>query len=299
MEISGSIVALITPIHNDRVDIDALQGLVKWHSDNRSDAIVVVGSTGEGSLLDEDERKEVISAAVEKSKSCASHIPIIAGCGAISTRNTIKMVQNAELCGADSVMVVPPCYVKPSLEGLYQHFKIVAENTSLPIVIYNHPTRTGINLQNEFIIRLCANFPKIVAIKDSSSDLSRIVDMRSKLPNTVSLLSGDDAINIGFLAQGGNGIVSVTANIFPKLCKNFMEAWQNNDITRAFDLHKTLMPVHVSMYCDPNPSPVVYATSKLMGFHNEVRLPLLAVKENSASARLIDEAISNVGNYKF
>ncbi|MDR2464086.1 MAG: 4-hydroxy-tetrahydrodipicolinate synthase [Holosporales bacterium] len=299
MKISGSVVALITPMHDDRVDVDALQGLVKWHSVNCSDAIVVVGSTGEGALLSEDERKEAISAVVETSKLCERRLPIIAGCGTISTRNTIEMVQNAEQCGVDVAMVVSPCYVKPSQEGVFQHFKTIIDNTSIPIIIYNHPTRTGINLQNETIVRLCSEFHRIIAIKDSSSDLSKIAYLRSQLPDTVSLLSGDDAINIGFLAQGGNGIISVTANIFPRLCKRFMSAWQNNNVGEAFEIHQTLMPVHLSMYCEPNPGPVVYATSKFRGFYNEVRLPLLEVRENSLSAKIIDEAIDSVCNSSF
>jgi 4-hydroxy-tetrahydrodipicolinate synthase len=299
MEISGSIVALVTPKHNDKVDINALQGLVKWHSDNESDAIVVVGSTGEGALLIEDERKEVIKGAIEASKTCERYIPIIAGCGASSTRHTIESVQKAELYGADAAMVVSPCYVRPSQDGVFQHFKAVAENTSLPIVIYNHPTRTGINLQSETIVRLCMELPQIVAVKDSNPDLSRVAAMRSKLPNTVSLLSGDDAINMGFLAQGGNGIISVTANVFPKLCANFIAAWRKRDTAKAFEIHQALMPVHFSMCCEPNPSPVMYATSRLIGFHNEVRLPLLAIKESSASAKTIDDAVDSVNNHKF
>ncbi|MDR1907540.1 MAG: 4-hydroxy-tetrahydrodipicolinate synthase [Holosporales bacterium] len=294
MKISGSVVALITPMHNDRIDFGALQDLVKWHSTQGTDAIVVVGSTGEGSMLSEGERSEAISAVVSQNNALANRMQIIAGCGTISTRDTVTMVQNAEKCGVDAVMVVSPCYVRPTQEGLYLHFKMVAENVGVPVVLYNHPGRTAVSLQSETIVRLCHEFENVIAVKDSSPDLSRIATLRMDLPERVSLLSGDDATNVGFLAQGGSGIISVTANVFPRLCKEFMQAWQHGDIAAAVAIHQRLMPMHTAMFCEPNPGPVVYATATQRGFHNEVRMPLLPVIEGSKSAKVIDFVVEKI-----
>ncbi len=293
MELSGSIVALVTPMSHGKVDRQAIQALAQWHFEQGTDALVIVGSTGEGGMLTEDERREALCAVVEKNASLPRKLPIIAGCGTLSTSATVNMVQAAESYGVDAVMVVSPCYVKPTQEGLFRHFRTVAESTKLPMVIYNHPGRTGVNLQNDTLLRLCEACENIVAIKDSNPDLSRIADLRMKLPRRVSLLSGDDATNIGFLAQGGNGIVSVTANVLPDLCKAFTGAWTRGDVKTASELHERLMPVHRAMFCEPNPCPAVFAVSKLRGICNEVRPPLLAVEENSASAQRIMEAIQN------
>lgn len=291
MEFAGSMAALVTPLSQGKVDLGAIQALVKWHSEQGTDGLVVVGSTGEGGLLTEAERREVLCTAVEKSRSLPRRIPIVAGCGTLSTSATVDMVQAAASYGVDAVMVVSPCYVKPSPEGLFQHFKSVAESVDLPLVLYNHPGRTGVNLQNETILRLCEVCPNIVALKDSSADLARIADLRLRLPDSVTLLCGDDALNIGFLAQGGSGIISVTANVLPALCKTFTDAWRSGNTKEAAALHARLMPVHKAMFCEPNPAPAVYAVSKLHNFANEVRPPLLAVQPGSASAQRIDEAI--------
>lgn len=291
MEFVGSIAALVTPLSQGKVDSRAIQALVQWHSEQGTDGLVVVGSTGEGGMLTEAEREEVLCSAVEKSRSLPRRVPIIAGCGTLSTSATVAMVQAAASYGVDAIMVVSPCYVKPTQEGLFQHFKTVAESVDLPVVLYNHPGRTGVNLQNDTVLRLCAACPNIAAMKDSNPDLSRIADLRAQLPNHVTLLSGDDATNIGFLAQGGSGIISVTANVLPNLCKAFTDAWRKGDIKAAAELHERLMPVHRAMFCEPNPSPAVYAVSKLHGFANEVRPPLIAVQLGSASAQRIDEAL--------
>ncbi|MDR1208281.1 MAG: 4-hydroxy-tetrahydrodipicolinate synthase [Holosporales bacterium] len=292
MKISGSIVALVTPLNNDKIDCQALQGLVRWHHVQGTDGIVVVGSTGEGGLLSADERAEAIHAAVAQNNTLAKQMKIIAGCGTLSTRDTINMVQIAEKCGADAIMVVSPPYIKPTQAGLLAHFKAVAESVSVPVVIYNHPGRTGINIQNETLVDICNESKNVIAIKDSNPDLSRIARLRKALPSNVSLLSGDDATNIGFMAQGGDGIISVTANVFPSLCKKFVDAWNRGDIQEANTIHQKLMPVHDVMFCEPNPGPAIYATAKLRGFSNELRSPLFPVQ--GSSAKKIDEAISQV-----
>ncbi|MDR0630963.1 MAG: 4-hydroxy-tetrahydrodipicolinate synthase [Holosporales bacterium] len=292
MKISGSIVALVTPLHNDKVDRSALQALVRWHGEQGTDGIVVVGSTGEGSLLSSEERVEAIECVVSQNQALAKRMKIIAGCGTLSTRETINMVQIAEKCGVNAVMVVSPSYVKPTQAGLRAHFNEVAASVDVPVVVYNHPGRTGVNVQNETLVAICNESENVVAIKDSNPDLSRISRLRRDLPSRVSLLSGDDATNIGFLAQGGDGIISVTANVFPALCKKFVEAWKQGDISEACSIHQRLMPVHDVMFCEPNPGPAIYATAKLRGFSNELRSPLFPVQEESA--KKIDEVISQV-----
>lgn len=294
MRLEGSIVALVTPMNHGRVDCKAIQDLVQWHGAEGTDAIVVVGSTGEGGLLAEEEREQALHAAVKASQKLGRRVPIIAGCGTLSTKATVASVQAAESYGVDGIMVVSPCYVKPTQEGLYKHFKTVADSTKLPIIVYNNPGRTSVNLQNPTLVRICEACPNVVAIKDSNPDLSRIADLRAQLPSRVSLLSGDDATNIGFLAQGGEGIVSVTANVFPALCKAFTEAWKHGDVKTAFEIHERLMPVHRAMFCEPNPCPAIFAVSFLRGIQNEVVEPLLAVEPGSASAQTILDALQTV-----
>lgn len=292
MKMRGSIVALVTPLSQGKVDLEALRTLVAWHAQKSTDGLVIAGSTGEGSLLSAEERQEVFRTAVEENKTTSHPMVLIAGCGTCSTATTIEGVQQAEACGMDAVMVVSPSYVRPSQKGAFLHFQAVARATHLPVILYNHPGRTGFSLQNDTVVDLASACSNIVALKDSCPDLSRIADLRRRLPGYFTLLSGDDATNIGFLAQGGEGIISVTGNLFPDLNKKFMNFWDNGEVRKAFELHEALMSVHKAMFCEPNPSPVVYALSKLKGIANEVRLPLLPVEKGSSSARLIEEAIA-------
>ena len=299
MKVTGSIVALVTPLFNDTVDVNSLQDLVVWHAEQGTDYIVVVGSTGESSLLSEEERVIAIKAAVDGKKKSNDKIKIIAGVGSPSTLETIKMAKNAENCGVDGIMIVTPSYVKPTQAGAIKHFKLVAESVNLPVIIYNHPGRTGTNLQIPTLIELCNTVQSIVAIKDSTANLESIAVLRSQLPEKVTLLSGDDATNIGFLAQGGEGIISVTGNIFPKLCKEFVKSFENGDLKKASDIHKQLMPVHKSMFCEPNPCPAKYALFKMGKIKNEVRMPLFPIEENSVSAESIINSMKMVDRLVF
>lgn len=270
----------------------ALQALVTWHAQEGTDGLVIAGSTGEGGLLSADERQEMFRASVEANKAASRPMMLIAGCGTSSTATTIEGIQQAETCGMDAVMVVSPSYVRPSQRGALLHFQAAARATRLPVILYNHPGRTGFALHNDTVVELAETCPNIVALKDSCPDLSRVADLRRRLPNSFTLLSGDDATNIGFLAQGGEGIISVTGNIFPDLNGKFIKFWDNGEVQKAFELHEALMPVHKAMFCEPNPSPVVFALSRIRGLANEVRLPLLPIEEGSASACLIEEAIA-------
>jgi 4-hydroxy-tetrahydrodipicolinate synthase len=295
--LTGSIVALVTPFKNGTVDIPALQELVAWQARCETDAIVVAGSTGESFLLSEEERSEVIRAAVEASKTCCSSkacgrsLPIFAGVSAIATRDAIRLAKNAEKLGASGIMLVTPCYIKPTQEGAIAFFTEVAEQISIPLIIYNHPGRTGTNLQIQTLLEICDTASNVVAIKDSSNNLESISLLRGRLPERISLLSGDDATNIGFLAQGGSGIISVTANILPSNCKNLVDAWGGGDVKEAFEIHSALAQVNRAMFCEPNPCPVKFALFKMGKIKNEVRKPLLPVQEGSAAAETIMSAL--------
>lgn len=292
MKIKGSIVALATPLRENTVDLKALQSLIAWHSEEGTEGLVIAGSTGEGSLLSAEERQMVFRAAVDANRATFRPLLLIAGCGAYSTTMTIESVQQAEACGVDAIMVVSPSYIRPSQRGAFLHFQAVARATRLPLILYNHPGRTGFALQNDTIVDLASACPNIVALKDSCPDLSRIADLRRRLPRSFTLLSGDDATNIGFLAQGGEGIISVTGNIFPKFNEKFIKFWDNGEVRKAFELHEALMPVHKVLFCEPNPSPVIYALSQMRGIANEVRLPLLSIEAGSEAARRIENAIA-------
>jgi 4-hydroxy-tetrahydrodipicolinate synthase len=291
VDFKGSIVAVITPLHHDKIDKGALQELVSWHSQEGTEAIVVVGSTGINHLLTESERQDAIQTVVDANRNLQRKMKVIAGCGTFSTHETQAMVQNAQKCGVDAVMITPPCYVRPSTEGVMAHFETLAHSTSLPLIIYNHPLRTGCPLHQEVLLRLCQRIPQIVAIKDSSPEVARISHLTRELKDRVALLCGNDDFNPAFFAQGGHGVVSVTANIFPAAMKAFTTAWQNNDAARALALHQALLPIHDQLFCEPNPCPAVYALSYLKKVHNEVRLPLLAINGGSRSALQIEKAI--------
>lgn len=298
MKIKGSITALATPLLQDRVDLEALQALIERQSQAGTDGLVIAGSTGEGGLLSAQERKEMLRIAVQTNRTLDHPMTIIAGCGTSSTATTLEGIQQAEACGVDAIMVVSPSYVRPSQEGAFQHFSRAAQATTLPIVLYNHPGRTGFTLHNETVLRLTETNTNIVALKDSSPDLSRIADLHRSLPEDFALLSGDDAINIGFLAQGGKGIISVTGNLFPKINEIFMKFWDNGKVRQAQEIHEALMPLHQAMFCEPNPSPVIYGLSKICGIANKVRLPLLPVQFNSTSAHHIEKAINTVEEFQ-
>lgn len=291
IQISGSIVALVTPFYNDRVDLDALQELVAWHVEEGTDGIVIAGSTGESLLLNEQEHREALQIAIQTMKAAPRSIPIIKGCGGASTRQAVQSVLQAKECGADAVLLTAPFYIRPSQKGILTYFKTIVQEVDIPIILYNHPGRTGVTLEVNTLIQACSEIPNIIAIKDSSPDLLRVTELRSQLSQKVSLLCGDDVLNIGYLAQGGNGMISVTANLFPKLCKDFINSWNENKIADAFQIHKQLTQVHKAMYCEPNPVPVKYALYKMNKIKNELRSPLLPIEDASESAKKILNAL--------
>lgn len=285
----GSIVAAITPFAHNQVDCEAFRRFIDWQITQGTDGIVVCGSTGEGALLTREERRQLITTAVE----CArGHVPIIVGCGGPATAEVLSMVQEAESLGADAVLVVAPYYSKPCQEGLLAHFKTIHDGVNLPIILYNNPGRTVVDMHLDTVITLAA-LKRVVGIKDSTSDLSRVTTLRSSINKPFALLSGDDPFGAAYLAGGGDGVISVSANVAPKLCKALYTAWVEKRIDDFQTLNQKLMPLHKVMVMETNPCPVKYGVHKLGMCNNEVRLPLLPVKVGTANR--INQIIAELG----
>lgn len=287
MKLSGSIVALITPFNNNEIDVDAIKKLVEWHINEGTQAIVACGSTGEAALLTQPERKLVLETVVATANK---RIPIIAGCGAPSTHETLAMMTEAKEIGCDAALVVTPYYVKPTPEGVWQHFKAL-NDVGLPIILYNNPGRAVTPLSVDTVVRL-AELPMVIAIKDSCEDLTRVVKMRQRITKSFSFLSGDDPIATAYIAQGGDGVVSVSANVMPRLNQELMNAWAVKDYAKFAELRDKLLSIHESMFVETSPSPVKYAVSKLGFCKPDVRLPMVPVTE--AGKKVVDQALTGI-----
>lgn len=271
----GSIVALVTPWKKNSLDSHAFVNLIRWHGSAGTTAIVVGGSTGEGALLTNAERETLIHTAVKEST-----LPIIVGCGAPSTWAVIEQAQQAKRLGANALLVVAPYYCKTTQEGLYQHFKTVHDATNLPILLYNNPGRTVTEISVETALKLF-ELKRVVGIKDSTADTSRAALMRCGVSKHVCLLSGDDPYAAGYLAQGGDGLISITANVCPEKMAAFVQAWENKVMDVFHALNNELMPLHYAMVAEPNPMPVKAAMEIVEKCSGEVRLPLVAASNNT------------------
>ncbi len=287
--LKGSITALITPFRDGAVDWQAFEKLVDWQIEEGSHGLVPCGTTGESPSLSEREHAAVIERTV---KVAAGRVPVIAGCGTNATATTIARVRHAEEAGADAALVVVPYYNKPSQDGLYRHFAAVHDACGLPIVIYNIPGRTSVDMSVETMARL-AELPRIVGVKDATGDLSRVARQRRAAGPDFIQLSGEDIIALGFDAMGGAGCISVTANVAPKLTAAMQEAALRGDYERARALHDRLVPLHLALFCDTNPVPVKYAASLLGLARAEVRGPLAPLSEADRSR--VADALAAVG----
>jgi 4-hydroxy-tetrahydrodipicolinate synthase len=266
----GSIVALITPFRNGAVDEKGFQDFVDWQIKAGTDGVVPCGTTGESPTLNHAEHKRVVELAVEVAKG---RVPVIAGTGSNSTAEAIDFTRHAKEAGADAALVVTPYYNKPTQEGLYQHYKAIADAVDLPIIIYNIPARCVIDMSVATMARL-AKLPNIVGVKDATNDLGRPMRTRATIGADFSMLSGEDVTAIAFLAQGGDGCISVTANVAPALCAEMHEAWQRGDIATVRRINERLIPLHEALFVETSPAPVKYAASLLGRCRPEVRLPL-------------------------
>ena len=291
----GSIVALITPFKNNKLDENCYISLIHHHLKNGSAGLVPAGTTGESPTLSHEEHERVIELCVKESKG---KIPVIAGTGSNSTDEAISLTKYAERIGADAALVVTPYYNKPTQEGLYQHFKSINDNCSIPIIIYNIPPRSVVDMSVDTMSRLF-ELKNIIGVKDATGDLNRVDQQRKKMGPDFIQLSGEDGTALDFNLRGGAGCISVTANIAPKLCSEFQEAStaknNSNLLAKAKQINEKLMPLHKSLFIESSPSPVKYAASLLNLCSDDVRLPLVkittetkqAVKSAMAHANLI------------
>ena len=269
----GSLVALITPFRSGKVDETAFQEHVAWQVGQGTHGFVPCGTTGESPALNDGEARRVVALCVEVAKGRA---PVIAGTGTNSTEHTIALTRQAKEAGADAALIVCPYYNKPTQEGLYQHFKAVHDAVDLPIVVYNIPGRSAVDMTNATMARL-AELPNIVGVKDATNDLARPLRMRVEIGHGFALLSGEDASAVAYLAQGGDGCISVTANVAPRLCSEMHEAWQKGAIGTVRQINERLIPLHDALFAETSPAPVKYAASLLGRCAAEVRQPLWAI----------------------
>ena len=289
---SGSIPALVTPFRDEAFDEAAFRRFVDWQIDSGSSALVPCGTTGESATLDNDEHHHVIKVCVEQA---AGRVPVIAGCGSNDTKTALWHMQVAKDLGADAALLVAPYYNRPSQDGLLRHFRFLAENCDLPIVLYNVPGRTVTDIAAETVIELGKRHPgRIVSIKDASGDLSRVVTHRMGLGPDFNQLSGDDPLALAGYALGQSGCISVTANVAPKLCAEFHAAAGSGDLETARALNERLYPLHRALFADASPAPTKYALSRLHDWiEPDTRLPIAPCSE--AARKAVDAAMAAAG----
>jgi len=285
----GSITALITPFKDGEVDAKTFQRLVEWQIDQGTHGLVPVGTTGESPTLNHEEHKRVIELCIE---AAAGRVLVIAGTGSNSTSEAIALTRFAKEAGADGALVVTPYYNKPTQEGLYLHYKAINDAVDIPIIIYNIPGRSIVDMSVETMTRLF-KLPNIAGLKDATANMSRVSQQRAAMGTAFVQLSGEDATALGFNAHGGQGCISVTANIAPALCSEFQLACLGSNFKRALEIQDRLMPLHDALFVESNPGPVKYAAEKLGLCSGETRLPLAPLAP--ASKAKIDAAIAQVG----
>ena len=286
---SGSIVALITPLQNGQVDYDAIKALVEWQIAEGSSGIVACGSTGESHLLTAAEYEKIVATCVA---AAVGRVPVIAGAGCIGTAETLEQIKQAEKAGAEALLVVTPAFVRPSQAGLFEHYKKLSESTALPIILYDNPGRAGVSLADDTIYKL-AQFKNIVGLKDASGITERPIDHRLHLGNDFALLCGDQIIAAAYFAGGGDGCISMPANVAPRLCAELHNAWQVQDLVLFQKISQKLHPLNKAMCIESNPLPIKYAVSKLGKCCNELRSPLMPISKESE--RIVDKAMEIAG----
>ena len=274
--IKGSIVAIVTPMHADgSLDIPGMRKLIDWHVAEGTDGIVIVGTTGESATVSVDEHCALIKLAVEQA---AGRIPVIAGTGGNSTAEAIGLTAYAKEVGADAVLLVVPYYNRPTQEGMYQHFKAIAEAVDLPIILYNVPGRTVADMSNETVVRL-AQIPNIVGLKDATGNIGRGIELLRLVPSSFAVYSGDDPTAMALMFCGGQGNISVTANVAPRAMHELCVAAMKGDIATAVAINNRLIPLHQKLFVEPNPVPVKWALAEMGLMPAGIRLPLVALAD--------------------
>ncbi len=276
----GSFTALVTPFKNGGIDEKAFRDLVNWQIAEGANGLVPVGTTGESPTLSHEEHEDVVEWCIEEAHG---RVPVIAGAGSNSTKEAIALAQHAEKAGADAVLVITPYYNKPTQEGLYQHFKAVNDSIGIPIIIYNIPPRSVIDMSVDTMKRLF-ELKNIAGVKDATGSLVRASQQRAAMGPDFNQLSGDDALALGFMAHGGHGCISVTANVAPRLCAEFQASCLKGDFATALRYQDKLMPLHAALFIEANPAPVKYALSVVGRCAETVRLPMVPVAEKTRAA---------------
>lgn len=286
----GSFTALITPFREGALDEPALERLIEWQITEGSHGLVPCGTTGESPTLSHEEHKRVVELTV---KAANRRVPVIAGAGSNSTREAIELAVHAERVGVDALLIVAPYYNKPSQEGIYQHFKAVDAAVGIPIIVYNIPPRSVVDISVETLKRIATDCRRVVGVKDATGNLARPSLDRMALGSTFNLLSGEDMTAIGYNAQGGHGCISVTANVAPALCASLQNACLSGDFARALELQDKLAPLHRALFLEPNPAGPKYALHRLGLIGPQIRLPLVNV--SAAVESEIQSAMRHTG----
>ena len=285
----GSFTALVTPFKNGGVDEKKFRELVEWQVSEGTNGLVPVGTTGESPTLSHDEHKQVVEWCIDQVKG---RVPVIAGAGSNSTKEAIELAQHAEEAGADAVLVVTPYYNKPTQEGMYQHFKAINDAIGIPIIIYNIPARSVVDMSVDTMKRLF-DLPNIAGVKDATANVLRVSQQRAAMGPDFNQLSGEDGTCIGFMAHGGHGCISVTANVAPRLCAEFQAACLKGDFAAALKLQDKLLPLHQNLFVETNPAPAKYALSVLGKCADTVRLPMVTLSDKSKA--VVREAMVHAG----
>ena len=286
----GSIPALVTPMQNGSLDEDAFSSFVDWQIREGSNGLVPVGTTGESPTLSHEEHRRVVEICIETAKG---RVPVIAGAGSNNTKEAVELAIHAEEAGADAVLVVTPYYNKPSQRGLYAHFRAVADAISIPLIIYNIPPRSVIDMSVETMAALFHDCKNIVGVKDATANLARVSLQRQAMGPDFIQLSGEDPTALGFMAHGGRGCISVTANVAPKLCSEFQAACLAGDFATALIYQDRLMPLHRALFLEPSPAPTKYALSRLGQMREDVRSPIVTVGPETRAE--VDSAMRHAG----
>ena len=285
----GSFTALITPFEDGKIDEQSFCRIVGWQISEGTHGLVPVGTTGESPTLSHEEHKRIVELTVATANG---RVPVIAGAGSNSTAEAVELARFAKQVGADAVLVVTPYYNKPTQEGLFQHYKVINDCADIPIIIYNIPGRSVIDMSVATMAR-CYELKNVVGVKDATANLARASKQRAAMGPEFNLLSGEDATALGFMAHGGHGCISVTSNIAPRLCAEFQNACLEGDFGLALTLQDRLMPLHDVLFCESNPGPAKYAAWRLGLCRPDVRLPLVPIAETSKS--IIDAALAKAG----
>lgn len=285
----GSITALITPFIGGEIDWKSFEKHVEWQIESGIHGLVPVGTTGESPTLSHEEHHAVVKRCID---IVAGRVPVIAGSGSNSTREAISLTLQAQKDGADAALIVAPYYNKPTQEGLYAHYKAIHDATDIPIIVYNVPARTIVDISVDTMCRI-GELPRIAGVKDATGDLERPPLVRNRLGEDFCQLTGEDGTATAFLAQGGKGCISVTSNIAPALCSQMQNAWRGGDLATMNLLRDKLAPLHKAMFCETSPAPVKYAASRLGFGTDEVRLPLVPASKSAREA--VDSAMEFAG----